>query len=775
MTTQAMARQEIQIGEGVGTATLLVLLILSITGSIQAADWTDGLGIITWSGLGGLALGALLAKLGLRGIFAHLLMLVGSVPAVAWLTSFLLPSALSTEERFLILADRVVAWTTKVVAGKEGSDALIFVMQLGVVFWIIGYVSAWFVYRRHQVWGAIAPTGAAIVVNIFYAAPQSGLYLGLYLLCALLLLVRLNLHALESWWRRAAIGYAADISFDFLFYGALFAILLIMLAWLLPGTAPGPSWLSVFEPLQEPWQGIEDEFTRVFNTLRAVGRPSTSAFFGTTLMMGGPVNLGQRPVMDIQSYTGRYWRATVYDKYTGIGWLSTHLDALNLSANDPRLDAARDFLRVEVTQTVKIYATEQNILYAAAQPVRFDIPIEIRFGRPLASDSSPAFFDLTVVRARRPPRAGDTYNVVSAITAADEDSLRADSTRYSEWISATYLQLPDDLPARVRNLAKNITDQYGNPYDKASAIERYVRAKIKYNEKVSAPPANRDGVDYTLFDRTEGYCNYYASAFVVLARAVGIPARVAAGYTLGEYEGGTFHIVEADAHSWAEVYFPNYGWIEFEPTASKPEIVRPTKAQAAPSSPELDEAAEARRRQREKDFPDDEMPSPGAAPLVPFWTTLLNDPRNLTVIAGGSIALLIAAALAAREIRNARRMSHLSAAARVYETMLSRARWLGVREQMYATPFERAQAIDDALPRARGETGRIAAFYTRERFGAHELDAVERAALSVAWDKWQAAWWSGVTARAAGRVVAPPRRFAARARRVVERIRNLKS
>jgi uncharacterized protein YqcC (DUF446 family) len=93
---------------------------------------------------------------------------------------------------------------------------------------------------------------------------------------------------------------------------------------------------------------------------------------------------------------------------------------------------------------------------------------------------------------------------------------------------------------------------------------------------VPAPPPNRDVVDYFLFDAKRGYCDYYATALVVLARAAGLPARLVVGYASGSFNSftGQYIVVEADAHSWVEIYFPDYGWIEFEPTASRASIER---------------------------------------------------------------------------------------------------------------------------------------------------------------------------------------------------------
>jgi hypothetical protein len=129
------------------------------------------------------------------------------------------------------------------------------------------------------------------------------------------------------------------------------------------------------------------------------------------------------------------------------------------------------------------------------------------------------------------------------------------------------------VPERVLRLAGDITWGKTTSYDKAKAIEGYLRL-YPYDLNVPAPPTDRDVADYFLFDLRKGYCDYYATAMVVLARASGLPARFVSGYAPGDYdEANARYIVrELHAHSWPEVYFPGIGWIEFEPTASQPEI-----------------------------------------------------------------------------------------------------------------------------------------------------------------------------------------------------------
>ena len=152
------------------------------------------------------------------------------------------------------------------------------------------------------------------------------------------------------------------------------------------------------------------------------------------------------------------------------------------------------------------------------------------------------------------------------------------------------------------------------------------------------------------------------------------------------------------------------------------------------------------------------------ATAFPFSGTFGNNPGNLALTIGALVGLLIVGVGGIRQWRHARRMARLAPAAHVYEDMVRRARWLGVREEQHATPLERARAIGDAVPEARRAAQRVAALYAREKFGAREMDAIDRAALSNTWSTFGAAWRRALIAQTIDRIVTPPRQFIERTR-----------
>ncbi|WP_161878085.1 transglutaminase-like domain-containing protein [Alkalibacterium sp. MB6] len=154
----------------------------------------------------------------------------------------------------------------------------------------------------------------------------------------------------------------------------------------------------------------------------------------------------------------------------------------------------------------------------------------------------------------------------------------------------TQLQLPDDLPERVVDLAHSITEGIDSEYDMVRAIETYLKEEGGYRYsllEVETTPPDGDYVDHFLFDSMIGYCNNFSTAMVVMLRAVGIPARWAKGFTPGdayvdENDQTYFQVSNANSHSWPEVFFPGMGWIPFEPSPSfEQPVTHPTPVAAS--------------------------------------------------------------------------------------------------------------------------------------------------------------------------------------------------
>ncbi|MDD5094140.1 MAG: transglutaminase-like domain-containing protein [Dehalococcoidia bacterium] len=125
-------------------------------------------------------------------------------------------------------------------------------------------------------------------------------------------------------------------------------------------------------------------------------------------------------------------------------------------------------------------------------------------------------------------------------------------------------QLPDTISERVKELSRRITESMPSPFEKAKAIEEFLQAKYEYKLDYQPAPSDWEPNDWFLFESREGICGNFNSAFVILSRASGIPARLAAGYYIQPGQGERQVVYANQAHAWAEVGFQGIGWLAFD-------------------------------------------------------------------------------------------------------------------------------------------------------------------------------------------------------------------
>lgn len=739
-----------EVREGWASIVCLVLALLCVAWSIQAAEWVEGLAILQGVVLGSALLGVILAKSRFPNHTAHLLSLLAGLAWSAFLVSRVLADRGQIPGKIAIVELEALIRHFLFVALPQGINAhnLIFLLILALSLWWMAYFCAWVVFRWHRVWWAMSVSGLALLYNINAAkgVNLTGYLIG-FLLFALLLVVRTSLASYEQEWRHAGVHYSPDLVYSFFRAGLVLSTLAILLAWMVPGLLTGRPLQKALDRIGEPWRKLQDRSSQIFSDLRYPGEPPV-LFTDRRTWFGGPIQLSNKPVAEIRAATGRYWRVMVYHEYTGDGWVNTDSDTILIGENEQDLAFPEWTLRQEVSQTITLQRDwgALEAMIAAGQPLRASVPVQavvsyLSYEEDIASarrESTPVFVpgDPSVLYAQRSLRAGDSYQVLSSLSIADEESLRQVSANYPVWIEPRYLQLPESLPPRVRRLAGEITANQQTAYDKAKAIEAYLR-QIPYNEKIKGPAPGQDGVDYFLFDVQQGYCDYYASAMAVLLRAVGVPARYVRGYSQGTKEQGVYSILEKDGHAWPEVFFPGYGWIEFEPTGGAPPLNRPGSRQEAQSAPNprppgpwpqnLDDVREL--------GPDENLGSPNE-PIsrIQQWM------RRWAGLALGMALVGVAAAILA--VARRRRFENLSLAERAYEELVDRAsRLLAIVPLTHQTPLEYSCLVAQSVPKGRQAIERIADLYVKERFGHKPVPPVEveqarEKARSAIWRCW---------------------------------------
>ena len=331
--------------------------------------------------------------------------------------------------------------------------------------------------------------------------------------------------------------------------------------------------------------------------------------------------------------------------------------------------------------------------------------------------------DIVALRSAGNLDPGDTYSITSTLSTASPQQLRQAGTDYPGWVSDRYLQLPNDQPDRVRQLARDITRGIFNPYDKAKAIEGYLHT-LGYDQDIPAPPYDADGVEHFIFELKRGYSEYFGSAMAVLLREVDIPARMVVGYTPREFDANAGHWIvrEADSHGWAEAYFPGYGWVEFEPT---PNWHVPT----APD-PVFFESTGATGDAAEDFFDEDEF----------FEDEAFQDLGPLTVqeeplISGTALAWILGGAFVVWLVWYSYRRTFVkvSAPATVFERMCWIGAWAGLPHRPNQTPAEYTSRLARVFPDASGDLRILGMAHAIERFSPRSVTERESEQVGRAW------------------------------------------
>ncbi|MDQ2653036.1 MAG: DUF3488 and transglutaminase-like domain-containing protein [Chloroflexota bacterium] len=371
----------------------------------------------------------------------------------------------------------------------------------------------------------------------------------------------------------------------------------------------------------------------------------------------------------------------------------------------------------------------------------------------IVSGQLAVYDDVEAVFSQASVAADDVYEVTGLASTASPDDLRRASTDYPTWVTDRYLQLPDTITDRTRALANELVASQPTVFDAASAVEQYVRTTIAYSEDIEAPPDGQDVVDYVLFDSQEGYCEYYASAMAVLLRAEGIPTRVVGGYYPAPYdadEGGNLYR-EKNAHLWVEVFFPEFGWIPFEPTANRDELqygdFTPPDAQAEPTpipTPvPTPEPAVATPTPAEQQAPPPTTPSgPGE---------LLSNPARIAGWVGIALLIALLGGTIAAAVAWFGGFRGLSPVSGMYARALKAGNWLGVPPAASLTPHEFAERVGRAAPSAQGPVRTVSEIYTQELYGNTRPDANQLQRARSAWNELRGIALGGLFRRNRGR------------------------
>ena len=743
--------------------SILNVMVLVTSFAVIATDWSGHLDLIVIVSMLGAWAGSALGRSRFPTWLASLFAVIYGAFVCGWQLGLTLDRALAWQSRIGLLFGRLNVFISKIVVGERNEDAFIFVMLMSVLIWGMSVWSGWSVFRRYAAWPTILSNGLTIVVvtHFYYGAARLGYFLAIFSLAALILAARLDIYSRYIQWERQRARVQIDTVYQVSLTALIASFLLVALAWGGPAFAKSEVLSIAWRTITRPLDSVKEKFENAFDTIEGATRVIPSEYGKILSLTTGtePIN---RQVMTADPLTlpslgGRfYWRSRIYDEYKDNQWIGppTQMEEFDPREGQVSLGdyVGRELVEVSLAPT----GAAIKLLYLPSQPVWVDRSSDIVLMRH-ADDT----LDVLSIESNHFIYEGESYRAIASMAVPLAGQLRVAGDDYPEWVIERNLQLPDSITQRTKDLAQEITHGLETPYDKTVAITRWLRANIQYERVIEAPPPESEPIDWFLFEYKIGFCNYYASAEVILLRSLGIPARMGAGYAHGKYNISeeVYEVNGEDSHAWPEVFFPGVGWVEFEPTVSQSVLIRPEEVEG--DVPDfiagVDDPIEDRPLREESSDNDEISPTPGLSLLNRTIVRILGLALILGCLFFLSWIRINPLAWAAMRIRIgwiAQRLGYDltpgleiqewewdTSTGRIYAGWSAWLKRLELSDGAWETPQERATTFAQALPESAESGWTLVNAYMRERFAGISPNSVLvgrawRAMRSQLWKAW---------------------------------------
>lgn len=424
-----------------------------------------------------------------------------------------------------------------------------FVVATSVTIWVIAFVADWGAFRTGVSFEALLPPATLFLfASVLGAEGQRSASAAFFVATAMLFLL---MH--RTWRQEDSASWAALHEqrgrWSLVSTGTILGAGAVIVGACVGPALPGANDEPIF-----PWRDIGDTHKQ-----RVVLSPLVD-------IRGRLVEQSDIQVFKVQTDDGegRYWRLTALDDFDGTIWKSTY-DTDSASGELP--ESIPDNVDSEmVEQNFTIVALGQIWLPGAYAPKSVDVANGggVKFDQASGTLIVPRDLETS---------DGLEYKVVSEIPMFGP-ALGDLPNAIPQKLMDRYTDLPDDFSPRVTELATQITGGELNQFDKALALQDYLRDNFDYTTDIQQGHG-KNALERFLFDEEngkKGYCEQFAAAFAAMARSVDIPTRVAVGFTEGDKdpnEPNLYVVRGRNAHAWPEVYFEGAGWVKFEPTPGR--------------------------------------------------------------------------------------------------------------------------------------------------------------------------------------------------------------
>ncbi len=713
---------------------LLAIAVYCVVYAIVQAHWVSHSPMLLWSPAVGLLVGLIVAKLPrLPQAALHL----GACLLGHWF-SIWLTSEVTFHINWLFLLGSIKA----IILGGLSPSALpntdtIFFFYLTFLSFFLAYFGCWLIYRAHLPWLVAFVYCSIMLVNLNSYTRQDLSYLLIIMLAALLLLIaRIQLAAQVIQWTQEGLhtnhAWLRSLARRCMQIASVLTLIAIIGTSLLPVAKQSTSGQTFWNALDNAWNNITNGQISWQNPASAFQpyQPSTN-FFSDHMTISGNVHLPTGEVLSYVSSNGpRYLEGFTYDQFDGHTW-STLINALDSSTFSADTALKPDIIRndyQQITSAITLVQPPENTqhyLFAPAQPIRFDVATNID-----NNGTASAWMQQSNLVS------GEHYQVTSLLPPSDAQTLSGiplPNDNPSFWLAdgnanmlqTYYMQLPHNLSPNLLKTTQQWTQGANNTYQALKMIESHLNDTNTFTYSLDNPPipANVDVVDW-LLQTHKGYCTYYASAMVVMARQLGIPARMVNGFSYGHYDAQhKIWVVDGnDAHSWVQAYLPSFGWINFDPTpgysltAINHPQPTPTPAKPAPT-PKPVSTTTPKPVSPPKATP---APNTGSHPTTPKKALLSS--LNMSILAGFSLLLLLCSlclflfALARHWWRNL--YANSSRVSGLFWRLCQIASWGGLSPRSTQTPYEYSRLLSQQFPQNAHAIWNLTELFVRDRWGS---------------------------------------------------------
>jgi transglutaminase-like putative cysteine protease len=501
----------------------------------------------------------------------------------------------------------------------------------GIQLGLVSLITGWILFDDRFFY-LLLPLYLGFFVFYWYTYVDQALWMMMVFLAAFFVLMGANKYFKEKdAWKSKEDNDFGNLYRPWIRTVVTYSVLIIIIASLLPKGTNFMRWYWLEQKVHDLFPIVEDMRGGNYY-IRGTGQAdffdlAHTSYLRDTGRLGGPVVLGDQLLMTVYTDKPTYLRGNVSHIYSGDSWqaIGDRFDAYNLYEDFGGLtEEERDAYYRASTISIVHQLFSSKTLFSPYRPVEIEAA---------GSHDIVVYRDDVMVYPNGMYK-GESYNV-KVETPLDYAVLKSTDINLKKTEIPDleiYLSLPDSITDRTVELTQDIVKEAENDYQKALAIEKYLRTNYRYTLEGEELPDGREFVDFFLFESKVGYCTYYATAMAVMLRLEGIPSRYVEGYVAQELAApGIYEVYQNNAHAWVEAFIEPVGWMTFEPTSSLPAIIRRGDHPATPGGRDPSDIYSGEKEQREDndDIKIDEddinegsgTPAPDNEPTIPFSVT----------------------------------------------------------------------------------------------------------------------------------------------------------